>query len=64
MKYAGLFDEQPIPLSFATLRLHPHLEHGFDDALGNCIVAAAGAQRGFAALVVDYAEADAVGLWF
>src|SRR5271157_678867 len=51
---AGLDDE---------LGLDAHLEHGLDDALGNRIVAASSAERGFSALVVDDGEADAVGLW-
>ncbi len=39
-----------------------HVVHGFDDALGNGVVATTSAERGFAALIVEDAEADAVGL--
>ena len=45
------------------LGLHAHLVHGFDDALGDRVVAATRAQRGLPALVIHYGEADAVGLW-
>ena len=41
--------------------LHAHLVHRLDDALGDGVVAAAGAQRGLAAFVVHDGEADAVG---
>ena len=43
--------------------LDAHLVHGFDDALGDRVVAATGAQRGLAAFVIHDGEADAVGLW-
>ena len=46
------------------LGLHAHVVHGFDDALGDGVMAAAGAQRGLAALVVDDAQADAVSFGF
>ena len=42
------------------LGLDAHFVHGVDDALGDGIVSAAGAQRGFAALVVDDRQANAV----
>ena len=44
------------------LRLDAHFVHGVDDALGDCVVAAAGAQRGLAAAVVENGQANAVGL--
>src|SRR6266581_4286424 len=44
------------------LRLHAHVVHGVNDALGNGIVPATGAQGSFPALVVEGREADAVGL--
>ena len=46
------------------LGLHAHVIHGFDDALGDGVVAAAGAERGLSAFVLDDAEADAVGFGF
>ncbi len=46
------------------LGLHAHVIHGFDDALGDGVVAAAGAERGLAAFVLDDGEADAVGFGF
>ena len=39
-----------------------HLVEGVDDALGDGVVAAAGAERGLAAAVVEHGQADAVGL--
>src|SRR3984893_9138375 len=46
------------------LRLHAHVIHGFDDALGDGVMAAAGAQSGLSAFVVNYGQADMVRLWF
>ena len=37
---------------------HAHFVHGVDDALGNCVVAAAGAQRGLAAAIVEDGQAQ------
>ena len=42
--------------------LDAQLVEALDNALGNGIVAASGAERGFAALVTQHLEADAVGL--
>ena len=42
------------------LRLHSHLIHRVNDALGNRIVAAAGAQRRPSAPVVNHRQADAI----
>ena len=42
------------------LRLHAHLEHGVDDALGDGVVAAAGAERRLAAAVVNDRKADVI----
>ena len=42
------------------LRLHAHVIHGFDDALGDGVMAATGAQSGLAAFVVDDAQSNAV----
>src|SRR5204862_4340863 len=42
------------------LGMDPHLEEGVDDALGDGVVAAAGAQRGLAAAIRLQLEADAV----
>ncbi len=39
-----------------------HLVEGVDDALGDGVVAAAGAQRGLAAAIVEHGESDAVRL--
>ncbi len=39
-----------------------HLVKGVDDALGNRVVAAAGAQCGLAAAIVEDGQSDAVGL--
>ena len=51
-KYAGLLLEQPMPDSLMTcLRIDAHLVERVDDALGDRVVAAAGAQRRLAALV-------------
>ena len=44
------------------LRRDAHLVEGVDDALGDGVVAAAGAQRGLAAAIVEHGQADAVGL--
>ncbi len=44
------------------LGLDAHLVEGVDDALGDGVVAAAGAERGLAAAVVEDRQADAVGL--
>ena len=64
MKYAGLFDEQPMPRHLHhALGLHAHLVHGVDDALGDGVVAAAGAERGLAAAIVEHCKPDAIGLW-
>src|SRR5271167_1415915 len=40
------------------LGLHAHVIHGFDDALGNGVVAATCAQGGLAALVVNHRQAN------
>ena len=42
------------------LGLHAHLEHGVDDALGDGVVAAAGAERRLAAAVFDDRKADVI----
>ncbi len=42
------------------LGLYAHFVHGVDDAFGNRVVAAAGAQRGLAAPVVQNCQADAI----
>ena len=42
------------------LGLHAHFVHGVDDALGNRIVAAAGAKRGLATAVVENGQANAI----
>src|SRR5579872_859889 len=47
-----------------TFRSDAHVVHGFDDALGNGIVATTSTERSFTALIVDDCEADAVGLRF
>src|SRR5580704_18062827 len=46
------------------LRLHTHVIHGFDNPLGNGIVAATGAQGSLAALVINNGESNAVGFGF
>jgi len=43
-----------------SLRLHSHVIHRFDDALRNCIVAAASAEGSLPALVVDNTQANAM----
>src|SRR6202521_3949576 len=45
------------------LGLDPHLIHRFEDSLRDCIVAAARAESGLAALVVENRKSDAVCLW-
>ena len=45
------------------LGLDAHLVEGVDDALGDGVVAAAGAEGGLAAAIVEDLEADAVGFW-
>src|SRR3984957_7482468 len=61
----GAFGRAPNPAQFGdALRLDAHVVHGFDNALGDCIVAATGAQRGLPAFVIDDAEADAVDFRF
>ena len=60
-KYAGLLLEQPMPDSFDDLlRIDAHLVERVDDALGDRVVAAAGAQRRLAALVDLRFEPDSV----
>src|SRR5437660_8334621 len=44
------------------LRLHTHLVHGIDNALGNRVMAATGAQRCLPAAIIQNGQADAVGL--
>src|ERR1044072_7383713 len=44
-------------------RIDAELVEALDDALGNGVVAAAGAEGGLAALVVQNLEAEAVGLF-
>src|SRR5205807_9073157 len=44
-------------------RLNAHLKHGIDNAFGDGIVAAAGAQGGLAAPVVNHGQSGMVGLW-
>ena len=52
-----------MPDSFSTwLGMNAHLEKRVDDALGNRVVAAAGAQRRLAAAVGLHFEADPIGL--
>src|SRR5580700_2044853 len=46
------------------LRLHAHVIHGFDDALGNGVVTAAGAQGCLSPLVVKNTQTDAITLRF
>src|ERR1700721_4122389 len=64
------FGRAPYAAQFGdVLGLDAHVIHGFDNALGNSIVAATGAERGLSALVIDDAEADAVdfrsgSFWF
>src|ERR1700694_3969499 len=45
------------------LGLDPHLIHRFEDSLRDCIVAAARAESGLAALVVENRSSDAFCLW-
>src|SRR5262249_12309990 len=42
-------------------RLHPHLIHSVDDALGDGVMAAARAQSGLAAAIVEHGQPDVVG---
>src|SRR3984957_19581408 len=59
------FGRAPYAAQFGdVLGLDAHVIHGFDNALGNSIVAATGAERGLSALVIDDAEADAVDFRF
>src|ERR1700735_5317901 len=61
----GAFGRAPNTAQFGdVLRLDAHVVHGYDNALGDCVVAATGAQRGLPALVIDNAEADAVDFRF
>ena len=60
-KYAGLLLEQPMPDSLMTwLGIDAHLEERVDDALGDRVVAAAGAERRLAALVDLRFESDSI----
>ena len=52
-----------MPLIFMTRSgSHAHLTHGVDDALGDGVVAAAGAERRFAAAIFNDRKADVVDL--
>jgi len=51
-----------MPESFMTRSgLNAHFVHSVDNALGDGVVAAAGAEGGLAAAVLDDGQADAVG---
>ena len=63
MKYAGALRRAADARHLHhALGLDAHLVKGVDDALGNCVVAAAGAERGLASAIVQDSESDAVGL--
>ncbi len=53
-----------MPENLATwYRLHAQLVEAFDDALGDGVVSAAGAQRGLAAFVIQDLQPEAVDLF-
>src|ERR1035441_2278166 len=45
------------------LRLHPHFIHRVNDAFGNRVVPATGAERSLAATIVNHLQSNAVRLW-
>ena len=60
-KYAGLLLEQPMPDSLMTrFGIDAHLEERVDDALGDRVVPAPGAERRLAAAIAGDVEVDAV----